>query len=133
METRVGAFVSQMITWLEGTKNCREVMEAYLGKIETRIETGQEPREAESKTVLEKVKATELETVPEEIEVVVAHQEIPNEEAPLETIRVLKDQCGDQRLAKGYWNAKKWRMKNDVVHGTHKRWTFERSCQAKPK
>jgi hypothetical protein len=79
------AFVSQMVAWLEGTKNCREVMEAYLRKMEARIETGQGPREAEIKTVLEKVKATELETVPEEIEVVVACQEVPNEEAPLET------------------------------------------------
>jgi hypothetical protein len=68
METQVDAFISQIVAWLEGTKNCREVMEAYLGKTEARIETCQGPREAESKTVIEKVKATELETVPEEIE-----------------------------------------------------------------
>jgi hypothetical protein len=55
-------------------------MEAYLGKMEARMETDQGPREAKSKTILEKAKAVVLEIVPEEIEVVVAHQEVPNEE-----------------------------------------------------
>lgn len=64
--------------------------------MEVRIETGQGPRKAKSKTILKKVKATELATVLEEIEVVVAYQEVPNKEAPLETVGILmKDHCGD--------------------------------------
>jgi hypothetical protein len=51
-------------------------MEAYLRKMEARIETGQEPREAESKNVSEKVKVIELEAIPEEIEAVAVHREV---------------------------------------------------------
>jgi hypothetical protein len=50
-------------------------MKVCLGKKEARIETGQEPREAESKTGLEERRATDLEAKPEEI---IAIQSIRN-------------------------------------------------------
>jgi hypothetical protein len=43
---------AEMNAWLEATKAC-------LGKTEIRLETGQEPREAEIKTDLKEMKATE--------------------------------------------------------------------------
>jgi hypothetical protein len=61
---------------------CPEVMEA-------RIETGQEPGEAESKTGLETVKVMDLEANPEEVEAVAEHQEVPNEEPAVEKIGAL--------------------------------------------
>jgi hypothetical protein len=43
------------------------------------------------KADLEKVKATDLEDNPEEIESELEHQEVPNEEATVETIGTLED------------------------------------------
>jgi hypothetical protein len=50
-----------------------------LRKMEARIQTSHEPKEAEIKTGLEEVKAMVLEANPEEIEIIAEHQEVPNE------------------------------------------------------
>jgi hypothetical protein len=43
------------------------------------------------KTVLEEVKATNVEASPKEVEVVVEHQKVPDKEAAVENIGALKD------------------------------------------
>jgi hypothetical protein len=58
---------------------------ACLGKMEAYIEASHEPREAESKTDLEKVYTTGLETNLERSEVIEEHQEVPKEEGAVET------------------------------------------------
>jgi hypothetical protein len=70
--------------------------------METRIETDHESRHAEDKTGLEEMKATDLEANPEEIEVVVEHREVPNEEVAVETFDALKGRTGNQQLTMGY-------------------------------
>jgi hypothetical protein len=50
---------------------------------------------------LEEVEATNLEANPEEIESESEHQEVPKEEATVETIGALEDQYGDRHLAVG--------------------------------
>jgi hypothetical protein len=50
-------------------------------------------------TGLEEAKATDLEANPEEIEALVGHQKVINEEAAMETIGALEDRYGDRRLA----------------------------------
>jgi NACalpha-BTF3-like transcription factor len=82
--------------WKEEIK---AMLETCLKKTEARTETGQESREAEIKTDLEKVKATELEVNQEEVEAVAEHQEVHNEEAVVETIEALEDRDGDWHLA----------------------------------
>jgi hypothetical protein len=77
------------------------LMNVSLGKMEARIETGREPREAKIKVGLEEVKAMDLKANPEEIEAISEHQEVPNEEATADTIRALDDRHGDQHLAEG--------------------------------
>jgi hypothetical protein len=51
--------------------------------------------EAEITTGLEGVKATDLAANPEKVEAVATHQEIPNEEAAVDTIGALKYRSGD--------------------------------------
>jgi hypothetical protein len=62
-------------------------METFLGMRETRIETGQGPREAKSKNGLKVVKATDFEANPEEIGVLEKHQVVLNEES-VETVGI---------------------------------------------
>jgi hypothetical protein len=86
---------------------------ACLWKMEANIETGQESREAESKTDMEKVYVG-LEVNWEKSEAAVEHQEVPKEEAMVETIGTLEDQHGDHRLAKGHgWQPKKQTLGDD--------------------
>jgi hypothetical protein len=51
---------------------------------------------------LEKMKATDLEANPEEIESKLEHEELPNEEAKVETFGALKEWYRDRHLAKGH-------------------------------
>jgi hypothetical protein len=67
---------------------------AYLGKMEANIETCQEPREVKSNTDSEEVEATGLEANREKSEVIAVHQEVPNEEPAVETIRALEVRSG---------------------------------------
>jgi hypothetical protein len=53
--------------------------EVNLGKMEARIETSHEPREAKIKSGLEEVKATNLEANPEKVQTVAEHQYVPND------------------------------------------------------
>jgi hypothetical protein len=78
----------------------------------------QEKTEAEIKTGLEEIKATESGAVAE-------HQEVPNGQDPVEIIGELEDRSGDQRPAGGYRNPLKRRIKDDVVRGTPKGRTFK--------
>jgi hypothetical protein len=57
MKVQIDALICRMDARLEGTKDCREAIEASLGKTEAKIETGQKQKEAESKIGLEAVKA----------------------------------------------------------------------------
>jgi hypothetical protein len=75
-----------------------------VGKMEANIETGQEPREAESKTDLEEMDTMGLEANQEKSEAVAVHQEVPNEEAMVETIRAPEVQSCDQEPAVGYYS-----------------------------
>lgn len=69
-------------------------MEAYQGKKKARMKFGQEPRKAEIKTDLEEMNATELEAIQEKPEALKEHQEVPNEEAALETIVAWRTDLG---------------------------------------
>jgi hypothetical protein len=71
--------MAMMKAWQKETKACQEAMGACLRKTEARIETSQEPRDNESKSGLEEVKATESETNQKQIE------------AERETIRATED------------------------------------------
>jgi hypothetical protein len=53
-------------------------------------------------------------TIPEEIEVVVERQKVPDEEAAVETIRAVEDRYEDQQLALGYWNPWKGRSRTKL-------------------
>jgi hypothetical protein len=55
------------------------------------------------------------EAIPEEGEVIVVHQKVPNEEAAVETIGVLEDRSGDQRLIMGYKNPQKRRIIGNAI------------------
>jgi hypothetical protein len=60
------------------------------------------------------------------LEAVAEHQEVPDKEAAMETIRALKDWSGDQQPAVEYWNPLKRRTKDSVVQGTPDGPTFEK-------
>jgi hypothetical protein len=116
MKAQVGYLASQMDMMearmdssLEEMKASLGPMEACLGKTEVRVETGQDPVEAKIKTGLEERKATSLEANQAEIEAIAEHQEVPNEEAAMETIRALEDRSGDHQPAVGYRNPLKRR------------------------
>jgi hypothetical protein len=65
--------------------------------------------EAEIKTGLVGVEATDLEASPKEKEAVAEQQEVASEEPTVETIKALKDRSGDQRLAiRHRGRPKKW-------------------------
>jgi hypothetical protein len=55
------------------------------------------------------VKAMDMVANPKETEAIVEHQEVANKEAAVETIVILKDQCGDQQPAVGCHNPCKGR------------------------
>jgi hypothetical protein len=126
MKTGTDALVSRMDAQRERTQYCREATEACLGKTEARIEVGQEPREADSKTGLEGMKTTDFEANPGETEAVTARQEVPDDEAAIETIGALNDRSGNQRPAVGCRNPLKMPTKDNVVRGTPKGRTFEK-------
>jgi hypothetical protein len=65
----------------------QEATKACQGKAEARIETGQEKINTEIKTDLEDVETTDLEANPEETEVVLERQKIPDEEAAIHPMR----------------------------------------------
>jgi hypothetical protein len=75
-KVQIDALTSRMDAKLEGTKDCREVMEARIGM-------GQKHMEADIKTGQKKMMS------------VVDHQEVPKE-AAVETIRALGNQYGNQ-------------------------------------
>jgi hypothetical protein len=64
--------------------------EGRLEELKATVETNQE-----------KVNATDLESNPEEKEVLVECHEVPNDKAAVETIGALEDRYGDQHLAIG--------------------------------
>jgi hypothetical protein len=116
----------------EAVKNCHEEMMAQLGslatqmdvfeetsnkmnqeKIEARIETGQESKEAKIKNGLEEVKVMDLEASPEETEVA-EHQKVPYEEAAMDTMGALEDQYGDWCLAV---RCRRWPKKQTLGDG----------------
>jgi hypothetical protein len=72
---------------------------ACLGKMKADIETCQKQREAESKTDLEEMDATDVEANPEEMKSLAEHLEVPKEGAAVETIGALEDRQGDRHLA----------------------------------
>jgi hypothetical protein len=108
-------------------------MEACLGKTEARIGTDQESKEAKSKASLEGVKAMYLEVYPEKIGAVVAHQEVPNERATVESVRAWEDRSGDQQSTVGYQNPWKRRTRDDDVQETPKGPNFGNRHRAQPK
>jgi hypothetical protein len=85
-------------------KDNREETKARREETETRKGTGQEQINTEIKTGLEKVKATDSETNPEETEAVREQQEVPSEEIEVETVAIMEDGAGDQGLAVGSRN-----------------------------
>jgi hypothetical protein len=87
---------------------CIKATEACLGKTEARNDTGHQPREAEIKPGLEGMNATESEAME-------GRQEVPNEEAAMETIGILEDRPGYQQQAVEYQNPLKRRTQDNDV------------------
>jgi hypothetical protein len=84
-------------TGVEEMKARMEVFEEKLGKMdatgktclektEANTETCQKPREADIKTDLKEMNTTEVEANPEEMKSIAENQEVPKEEAAVETI-----------------------------------------------
>jgi hypothetical protein len=69
--------------------------------MESRIEAGQEPGEAEIKTCLVEVEATDLEANSEDKQTIAEQQEVSKEETAVKTVRALKKWYGDWHLAVG--------------------------------
>jgi hypothetical protein len=92
------------------TEACREVTEACLEKTAATRKAWQEPVKFEIETELEEMNATESRAVAE-------HQEIPNDEAAVETIGALEDRSGDQQSAVGYRTPLKRRTQDEVLRG----------------
>jgi hypothetical protein len=67
-----------------------------------------------------------MEENPEEIDAVMEHQEDPNEEAAVETIRAFVDRSGDQQPFVGYQNPLKRRTQVDDVCEAPKKQAFEK-------
>jgi hypothetical protein len=84
-QERMGASVN---AWRKETKACREATEPCLER-KTRLETAQEPTEAEIKTCLVGVEAMDLEKNPEEKEIVAEQRHVPKEEAAVKTVGAL--------------------------------------------
>jgi hypothetical protein len=74
-----------------------------------------------------------MEANQEDMEVVEGLQEVPNEEAVVETVGALKDLSGDQQPAVGYRNPWKRQTMDDVVSETPKGRTFEKRRRTQPK
>jgi hypothetical protein len=82
------------------------IMQASLEKIEAVLEINQE-----------KMNVTDLESNPEETEAVAVHQEVPNKEATVETIKTPEDRSMGPESAVEYSNQQKRRTKDDFVQG----------------
>jgi hypothetical protein len=74
-----------------------------------------------------------MEANQEEMEVVESLQEVPNEEAIVETVRALVDFSGNPQPAVGYRNTWEKQIKDDAVRETPKGWTFEKRRRTQPK
>jgi hypothetical protein len=95
----------------------REAVEACPERTEIRTETDQEPIKAEMKIGLVEAEAADLGANPEEKEAMAKQQEVPNEDAAVETIRALNDWSGDRHLAvRRHGQLKKW------THGGCRSW-----------
>jgi hypothetical protein len=82
----------------------------------------------------ERIEAADFEAIPEEVEAVAEHQEVPDEEvASVKNVGAQKDRSGDQRPAVEYRNLRKRRNKDDVVRRAPKGRTFERRRRAQTK
>jgi hypothetical protein len=80
-----------------------------LGKTKVNIETGHEPREAESRADLKEVDTMGLEANREKLKAIAEQREVPQKEAPVEMIGALEDRYGDRHLAVGRRRQpKKW-------------------------
>jgi hypothetical protein len=117
----------------EEIKGSKEEIIAEMKAWREELKTCQEPGRSEIKAGVEEVKATDLEVILEEVEVVAKCQKVPNEEAAVEAIGAPKDRSGDQRPALGCKNPLKRRTKDDIVHGNPKGRTFEKRPRAQPK
>jgi hypothetical protein len=97
-------------------------LEAYPEGTEARIETNQEPMEAETKTGLVEMEATDLEANPEEKEAMVEQQKVPNEDATVKITRALNNRSGDRRLTiRRCGLLKKWAQSG---HRSWKSWSL---------
>jgi hypothetical protein len=95
------------------------IMKAGLGKREVRI-NWPGTNEAKIKTSLEEMRATNLVANPKEIEAAAEHQQVPKEEAVVETTGTLEDRFEDQQLPVEYSNPWKRWTKDDDVHAAPK-------------
>jgi hypothetical protein len=123
MKSKIDVLVSRLDAYQARMDSHHEIMATvidFLGKTEARMKSGQEEIEAEIKPDAEEMNTTGFEASPEEIEPVAEHQEVPNEEAALETIRIREDRSGDQRPTVGSRNPLKRRTNDNVVQGTLK-------------
>jgi hypothetical protein len=105
------------------------LMKASLEKMETKqkkVETKTEACPVRMEANQEKLEATGMEAL-------TVNQEVPKEEAAVETIGAPEDRSGDKRPAVGYRNARKRWTKDDLVSGTPKARTFDKRRCVQPK
>jgi hypothetical protein len=97
MKTRIGALVSRIDAYqarMDSHHEIRAIIKASLGKTEAGMESGQERTEVEIKSNMKEMNARDFEANPEEIEAAVEHQEVPNEEAAMKTVRTWRSDLG---------------------------------------
>jgi hypothetical protein len=162
MEAKIGAEIKTILEKMDSNQekmdDGQEETKSQVGSLASRIHVNQEEMKYMFDACLEK-----METNPKEKEAVEEQQEVPKNEAAVETIEALEDRYGDGHLAVGRRRQpKKWTqgdggsrqkfaaargrvtrravpaprkgpVKDDVVCGAPKGQTFERRRRALPK
>jgi hypothetical protein len=101
MEQMMACLLSMIQNNPDNLKEIRASQELLKGEILTKSDAHRERMMARMDSQLEKVEAclVKMEASPEEIEIKVEHEEVPKEEATVETFGALKEQYKDWHLA----------------------------------
>jgi hypothetical protein len=84
-----------------GHKELMTIMETNREKMVAKLDAHHERMMARMNSQLENTEATDLEANPEEIQSKTEREEVPKEEAAVETFGALKEQYGEQHLVVG--------------------------------
>jgi hypothetical protein len=115
----MNAWRKEMMACQDSMEACRDAMEACLEKAKANPEKMKASLEEMQATVdvfkerLDKMDTKDLETNQEKLDAITEHQDVPEEEATVETTGTLEDQYGGWHLAVGSCqHPKKWTQGN---------------------